>query len=276
MTTADDRYIVPALQRGLEMLACFSRQTPELAGADLARQLDLPRASVFRILHTLERAGFVERVGDSSNYKLSIGVLRLGFEYLASMELTEHGRPVIEALRDASGYSAHLVVRDQREVVFVSKATGRSALFHSIQVGARLPAHATVLGRLLLSDLNMAALLALYPDAPLQAHTPKTPTTLKQLRALIDVDRANGYGISQGGFETGISTIAAPVFNDEHEVVAAISITVPAQHLVASQIELLLPQVRQAASQLTQRISHLPRPRVPRLPRKTLQEKLLA
>lgn len=257
-TSADDKYIVPALQRGLELLGQFTRETPELSGADLARTLNLPRASVFRILHTLERSGFVQRVGDSNNYKLSIGVLRLGFEYLASMELTEHGRPVIENLRDQSGYSAHLVVRDAREVVFVAKAAGRSALFHSIQVGARLPAHATVLGRLLLSDLNMGALRQLYPEEPLPAYTPKTPTTLEAVKALIDADRARGYGLSQGGFETGISTIAAPVFNDRHEVAAAVSITVPAQQLSEEQSSTLIPLVQQAAAQLTQRISHMP------------------
>lgn len=262
-TTADDRYIVPALQRGLEVLGQFSRHTQELSGAELSRQLDLPRASVFRILHTLEKAGFVERVGDSNSYKLSIGVLRVGFEYLASMELTEHGRPVIEALRDESGYSAHLVVRDRREVVFVSKATGRNALFHSIQVGARLPAHATVLGRLLLSNLDMAGLSELYQGTTLEAHTAKTPTTLKQLKALIDVDRANGYGISQGGYETGISSIAAPVFNDARDVVAAVSITVQVQHLVAEQTDILVPLVQHAAAQLTQRISHLPQRNTP-------------
>ncbi|MES2361886.1 MAG: IclR family transcriptional regulator [Pseudomonadota bacterium] len=273
---ADDRYTVPALQRGLDLLGQFNRHTPELSGADLARQLDLPRASVFRILHTLEKSGFVERVGDSNNYKLSLGVLRLGFEYLASMELTEHGRPVIDALRDQCGYSAHLVVRDNRDVVFVAKATGRSALFHSIQVGARLPAHATVLGRLLLSDLDMAGLSELYPHTPLPAHTPRTPTTLVQLKALIDVDRANGYGISQGGYETGISTIAAPVFNDKHEVVAAVSITVPAQQLDASQTDVLVPQVQQAAAQLTQRMSHLPELGHRPSKQQTQQEKIAA
>ena len=256
-TAAADRYLVPALQRGLDLLKQFSRHASELTGADLARRLDLPRASVFRMLHTLEKAGFVERVGDSSHYKLSIGVLRLGFEYLASMELAEHGQPVIEALRDASGYSAHLVVRDQRDVVFVSKATGRSALFHSIQVGARLPAHATVLGRLLMADLDLAGLVQLYPETLLQAHTDRTPTTIAQLTALIDVDRANGYGISQGGFETGISNIAAPVFSDANKVVAAVSITVPAQQLLPAQTDILVPQVRQAAAQLTQRISNV-------------------
>lgn len=255
---SDDKYIVPALQRGLELLGRFTRATPELSGAELARSMNLPRASVFRILHTLERSGFVQRVGDSNNYKLSMGVLRLGFEYLASMELTEHGKPVIEALRDQSGYSAHLVVRDGREVVFIAKAAGRSALFHSIQVGARLPAHATVLGRLLLSDLDLPALQRLYPEEPLPSYTAKTPTTLVAVQALMEADRARGYGISQGGFETGISTIAAPVFNDQREVTAAISITVPAQQLSEEQSATLIPLVQQAAAQLTQRISHMP------------------
>ncbi len=253
----DDKYIVPALQRGLELLGQFTRQTPVLTGADLARNLDLPRASVFRILHTLERAGFVERVGESASYKLSVGVLRLGFEYLSSMELAEHGRPVVEQLRDASGYSAHLVVRDGREIVFVVKAPGHNATFHSIQVGARLPAHATVLGRLLLSDLPLPELTRLYPEKTLQKFTDKTPTSVKQLKTLIDADRATGYAISQGGFETGISTIAAPVFNRAQRVVAAVSITVTAQQIASKQVSALIRLVRDAAAQLTQRINHL-------------------
>jgi DNA-binding IclR family transcriptional regulator len=258
--TSDDKYLVPALQRGLELLEQFNRTTPTLTGADLARNMGLPRASVFRILHTLERSGFVERVGESSSYKLGIGVLRLGFEFLASMELTEYGRPVIEKLRDTTGYSAHLVVRDGRDVVFVVKAAGRSAMFHSIQVGARLPAHATVLGRLLLSDLDLSDLKKLYPEAKLPAYTDKTPTNLGQLQTLIEQDRANGYGLSQGGFETGISTIAAPVFNEQRQVVAAISVTVPAQSIDPEQVNVLVSHVQLSAAQLTQRLTHFQKP----------------
>ena len=62
MTSADDRYLVPGLARGLQLLACFSRQEPQLTGAELSRRLDVPRASVFRLLQTLEQMGFVERV----------------------------------------------------------------------------------------------------------------------------------------------------------------------------------------------------------------------
>jgi DNA-binding IclR family transcriptional regulator len=131
-------------------------------------------------------------------------------------------------------------------------------MFHSIQVGARLPAHATVLGRLLLSDLDINALRHLYPEEPLPAYTVRTPTTLAQLKGLIDEDRTRGYAVSQGGFETGISTIAAPVFNDRNEVVACVSITVPAQRVQEGELDALINQVREAAAELTERISHTP------------------
>lgn len=253
-----DRYLVPALQRGMQLLGQFSRGERELTGAELSRRLDLPRASVFRLLQTLEQMGFVERVGDGPSYKLGIAVLRLGFEYLASMELTEHGRPIIDDLCGSTGLSAHLVVRDAREVVIVAKSAGRSFMFNSIQVGARVPAHATVLGRVLLGDQSAQQLAALYAGVRLEPYTTQTPTTLSALQALIEADAQRGYGISQGGFEAGISTIAAPVFDDHHHIAAAVSVTVPSQRIDAQALDGIVAQVCDAALRLSQRISHMP------------------
>lgn len=254
-----DRYLVPALQRGMQLLGQFSRGERELTGADLSRRLDLPRASVFRLLQTLEAMGFVERVGDGPNYKLGIAVLRLGFEYLASMELTEHGRPIIDDLCGATGLSAHLVVRDAREAVIVAKSAGRSFMFNSIQVGARVPAHATVLGRVLLGDQSAEDLAALYAGVHLEPYTTQTPTTLAALQTLVAADAQRGYGISQGGFEAGLSTVAAPVFDDDHQhIAAAVSVTVPSQRIESQALEAIIAQVCDAALRLSQRISHMP------------------
>ena len=269
--SSDDRYHVPALARGLQLLTQFSREQRELSGAELARRLALPRASVFRMLCTLEQAGFLERCPDGVNYKLGLGVLRLGFELLASMELTELGRPVIEELRERSGHSAHLVVRDAREVVFVAKVAGRNAMFHSIQVGARLPAHATVLGRILLSDLSSAELAALYSQAPLSAYTPMTPTSLAALSELIAQDRERGYGVSMGGYEAGISTIAAPVFNEQGRVTAAVSISLPTGRIDEPELAPLIEAVRAAAAQMSERLRHQPEQAA--WPAKTLNRK---
>lgn len=282
MTQSDTRYAVPALTRGLQLLMQFSAEQRELTGAELARRLDAPRASIFRLLHTLEQLGFVERAGDSSSYRLGLAVLRLGYAYLASMELNEHARPVLDALAAATGYSSHLVVRDGRDVVFVAKTAGQQALFHSIQVGARLPAHATVLGRILLGGLDTAALTALFGPGPLQAFTPQTPASIKKLKALIDHDRAQGHGISQGGFESGISVIAAPVQDQDGNVTAAISITVPAQQIDSARAAPLIAQVRGAAEQLSGRVRHMTQrtartpktPKTPRTPRNTTAQPL--
>lgn len=254
----DDRYTVPGLARGLQLLMQFNRDERELSGAELSRRMGLPRASVFRMLFTLEQSGFLERCSDGVSYKLGLSVLRLGFELLASMELTEVGRPIIDELRDRSGFSAHLVVRDARDVVFIAKAAGNNAMFHSIQVGARLPAHATVLGRTLMSDLDLADLSKLFPETKLQAFTPKTPPNVKALKALIDQDRDRGYGVSMGGYETGISTIAAPVFNEQSRVAAAISISVPTQRIEDEALMPLVNLVKAAADQMTERLSHAP------------------
>jgi DNA-binding IclR family transcriptional regulator len=159
------RYTVPALARGLQLLGYFTRDQRELSGAHLVHFTGWPRASVFRMLQTLEQAGFIERCGEGPIYRLSIAVLRLGFEYLAGQELTELGQPILEALRDHSGYSAHLAIRDGREAVFIAKAAISSTQFHSIQVGARMPVHTTALGR---------ALPTWRPCTPAR-HSPATP-----------------------------------------------------------------------------------------------------
>ena len=100
--TADDnstdKYIVPALERGLRLLGEFGRDSRTLSAPELARRLDLPRSTVFRLINTLEAMGFVERLDSGNDYRLGMAVLRLGFEYLSSLELTELGQPVLARL----------------------------------------------------------------------------------------------------------------------------------------------------------------------------------
>lgn len=252
-SAAPERYTVPGLQRGLQLLAQFRNDTRELTGAELSRRLDLPRASVFRLLQTLEQMGFVERIGESGSYRLGIAVLRLGFEYLASMDLSERGKPVLDALSRSTGLSAHLVVRDGTEVVFVAKSVGNSSLQSSVQIGARLPAHATALGRVLLGGLALPALRNIYAGTPLATYTAQTPTTLAALKRLVDHDAEQGFAVSQGGYEAGISTIAAPVFDEHLAIAAAVSVTVPANQIPPDTLGPLVAQVREAAATLSRR-----------------------
>lgn len=254
-----DRYLVPGLQRGLAILRLFSRHRTELAAPQIAQELAIPRSTVFRLLTTLEYLGFLERATNGDDYRLGPAVLTLGFEYLASLEVTELARPILERLRDDTGFSAHLVLRDGREVVFVLKVAARSMLVSSVAVGTRLPAHATVLGRVFLADLTDTELHALYPESRLERFSPQTPRDVDELIRLLRQDKARGYAVSEAFFEGSISAVAAPVRDGSGAVVAALDITVPEGAVERRLLHgALALRVVAAAQELSHRLDHRP------------------
>ena len=246
-----DRYTVPGLERGLRILAEFSRREPVLTAPEIARRLGVPRSTVFRLLVTLENMGFVERTDDGRAHRLGLAVLRLGFEYLASQGITELGRPILERVRDDTGYATSLVVRDGRDIVYIVRAAAHSPFSSSVNVGTRLPAHATVLGHVLLCDLTLSQLRALYPEPKLEAMNPNTPATTDALFDVAQQARLRGHVMAEGFFEPHISTVAAPVFGDSGHVIAAIGLTVPGGKIAEDQRAALVAHVRGAATQLS-------------------------
>jgi len=257
----ESNYMVPGLERGLLILTQFSPREPVLGAPELSRRLGIPRTTVFRLLQTLESLGFLERADKDRNYRLGVAVLRLGFEYLSSLELTDLGLPIIEALRDATGLTSHIVIRDGRDVVFVAKAQSHAPIFSSVKVnvGTRLPAHATTHGHVLMGDLTLAELRALYPEPKLECYTQYTPETIEQLYEQIRDDAERGYAISQSLFERGISVVSAPVRNDSGRIAAVITTTIPRPEIDTSLLNSgLIDKVRQAASELSRRLNYRP------------------
>jgi DNA-binding IclR family transcriptional regulator len=258
---AESTYMVPGLERGLKILTEFSPREPVLGAPELAKRLRIPRTTVFRLLQTLEALGFLERADKDRNYRLGVAVLRLGFEYLSSLELTDLGLPIIEGLRDATGLTSHIVIRDGRDVVFVAKAQSHAPIFSSVKVnvGTRLPAHATTHGHVLMGDLTLEEMRALYPEPQLDRFTKATPETVDALYALVREDAQRGYAISNSSFERGISVVTAPVRNDTGRIVAVITTTIPRPEIDASLLDAgLIDKVLRAADQLSLRLNYRP------------------
>jgi DNA-binding IclR family transcriptional regulator len=256
--TDSDRYTVPGLERGLRILCEFSRREPSLTAPELARRLGVPRSTVFRLLVTLEQMGFVERTPDGRAYRLGLAVLRLGFEYLGSLDIVELGRPLLERLRDETEYAASLVVRDGRDIVYLQRAAPHSPFATTVTIGTRLPAHATVLGHVLLGDLSLSALRALYPEARLEGTGANTPDNTDALFELVQQTRQRGYVLAEGFFEAQISTVAAPVLDDNGHVVAAIGLTVPGGRIPDERQAALVAHVCGAATQLSTLLNYQP------------------
>jgi len=258
---SDANYRVPGLERGLRILTEFSPREPVLGAPELSKRLGIPRTTVFRLLQTLESLGFLERADRDRNYRLGVAVLRLGFEFLSSLELTDLGLPLIEALRDATGLTTHIVIRDGRDVVFVAKAQSHAPVFSSVKVnvGTRLPAHATTHGHVLMGDLSLDELRALYPEKTLERFTKQTPATVEELYERVKDDAVRGFAISESSFENGISVISAPVRNDTGRIAAVITTTIPRPQIDAALlVGGLIDKVRNAAEQLSLRLNYRP------------------
>jgi DNA-binding IclR family transcriptional regulator len=247
------RYIVPALARGIEVLEMLASTRTPVPPAEMARRLGIPRSTVFRLLHTLEAYGLIARTEHGNAFRLAAGITRLGFAWLGSLDVTEAGRGPLEALRDRTGQSCHLAVRDGAEAVVVLRAPGRGALTGSFSVGTRVPTHASVLGRMLLMDLSDAELRALFPTEPLRAYSPQTPTTLAALKARIAEDRARGVGLSEGYFESGVSAVAAPVRDASGRVAASINATLFGGAKIT---ESLIAEVKRTAAEISRALGH--------------------
>jgi DNA-binding IclR family transcriptional regulator len=251
------RYIVPGLERGLKILRKFNRVRTEISAPIIAKELGIPRSTVFRLMQTLEHMGFIEKVKNSGDYRLGVGVLSLGFEFLASLEITELARPVLEKLRDDTGFSSHLVIRDGCDVVFIIKASAKGTFSSAINIGTRLPAHGTVLGRVLLADLTDEELNALYLSETLPKFSHQTPQTLGRLKEILEQDRKLGYAISEAYFESGIGAIAAQVRDASKRVVAAINVTYQNSNVEAIDIQgEILAKVLQAANEISHQMNY--------------------
>lgn len=261
-TGSEINYRVPGLERGLKILTEFSPREPVLGAPELSKRLKIPRTTVFRLLQTLESLGFLERADKDRNYRLGVAVLRLGFEYLSSLELTDLGLPIIEALRNDTGLTSHIVIRDGRDVVFVAKAQSHAPIFSSVKVnvGTRLPAYATTHGQVLMSDMTLDELKKLYPEPELERFTKQTPATVEELYERVCDDARRGYAISESSFERGISVVSAPVRNDTGRIVAVITTTIPRPEIDASLLDSgLIDKVRGAADELSQRLNYRPK-----------------
>ncbi|MEM9049541.1 MAG: IclR family transcriptional regulator [Pseudomonadota bacterium] len=241
-----DRYLVPGLVRGLTVLQIFSPERRELTLSEIARQLGTTRSAAFRTVYTLTHLGYLLHDVRRKSYALGPAVLRLGYGYLAPRELVEVALPVLEDLRDAIDWSTHLGVRDGRHVLYMLRAPSHTGFSSIVQVGSRLPAAVTSMGRVLLAGLSEAEVTALFRGASAEASTGRSPRSLADLLAQWRADRTSGFVVQHGRFESGVRSIAAPVRDLNGTVIAAIN---AARYVIAEQ-----PKALTAASREVQAV----------------------
>ncbi|WP_445458696.1 IclR family transcriptional regulator [Halomonas sp. V046] len=245
------RYLIPGLERGLIILQELSRQHREMSFAEIVKVVDIPKATAYRAIQTLEYMGFVRRHPTSGLYSLGVSVLQLGFEYVASLDVVQVGQPVLESLRDKTGCSSHIAIRDGSDVIYVARVSAVNAAIRRVSVGTRLPVHRTSLGRMLLAQESRQTFEALYPALQLPDNEPGSPADRESLWKMVQKDRTRGYVIGESFFQLGISSIVYPLFNHEGQTEGVVSIMVPVHQIPESDRDRLRQDVADAAASIS-------------------------
>lgn len=220
----EDAYISPPVQRAARLLRRIAEGDTVRNMAQTARQIDINRTTLLRLLHTLEAERFIEPL-PGGGWRIGVGLIGLAAQAFYSEDLVQVAVPVLTRLAETLGLSAHLGVLDGREVVYVVRRTPNLSFVSNIRVGSRLPAHAANMGRIILAHLPPERVRVLFEGAAMPATSPLTPTSLPALRALLDADRAAGLAWSEGNFEAAISSVAAAVLDASGQPVAALNVS---------------------------------------------------
>jgi DNA-binding IclR family transcriptional regulator len=227
--SADERYLVPALVRGLSILSALSSTNNNPTLSEVAASLGVTRSSAYRLLYTLGHLGFVDYDTRAKTYALGPQVLALGYGYLASRDITAVASPHLERLRDRTGWSAHLGELHDREVVYLARVATRRPVSSTVHVGTRLPAHATTMGRILLSGLLDEEIRQRYQEGSYgDMGRPLDLSPYGSVAALLEqiaADRMNGVVIQNSVYEAGVASVAAPVRDVTNRIVGAINIS---------------------------------------------------
>ena len=238
---------VESLDRGVRLLQVFGTIGGPATLSDLARAADLPRATARRILFTLEHGGFV--TSDGKLFTLTPRVLTLAASYLQSSQVVTVLQPVLDRIALAAQEISSLAVLDGDEVVFIARGSPTRVFSAGLDIGYRLPAFCTSVGRAMLgqfSDDDLAARLAAMRREPM---TPHTVTDPKRLFAAVRSDRERGHSLVDREAEPHFRSISVPVRRYDGVIVGAINMGAHIDRVpIAEMTERFLPLLREGAA----------------------------
>jgi IclR family pca regulon transcriptional regulator len=244
-----------ALARGLGVISAFDEQRRQMTLSDVARAVDLPRATVRRSLATLVLLGYLE--ADGRLFRLTPRILKLAIAYLSSDPVPSILQPVCERLCRQVGASCSVAVRDGEEAVMIARAVPArpASVGLGLGVGYRLPVFCSALGRVLASAMPDAELDAFLAQLKPVRFTRQTVVAKPEIRRLILDARKKGYSLADQEAEIGIRSIAVPLIRFDGKAVAALNIGVqPEQMSAKAMIADYLPLLLKEATALKERL----------------------
>ncbi|QBJ96131.1 IclR family transcriptional regulator [Rhodococcus sp. ABRD24] len=216
---------VKSAERVLDVLDLLARRGVPMAAIEISSALDLPKSTTHHLLNVMRDRRFVSYWPDQRAWTLGVSAFEVGASYMRSGPLHREGQRYMVELTKAADETSHLAVLQGTDVIYLDKREPLKPGVRLVtEVGTRLPAHLTAVGRSILARLDPEQLSALYAGYSWPTRTGEGPPALDALRELLRADREQGYAVERDSTTNGVTCIASPVVTRDGRPVAALGI----------------------------------------------------
>ncbi|NOV03901.1 IclR family transcriptional regulator [Paenibacillus planticolens] len=244
--------IIQALDRALKILDLFDEHTTELKITEISARMELHKSTIHSLLKTLQLHGYIHQDPETGRYMLGLKLLEKGQLMLQSLDIRTAARKHLAALSEQTGQTTHLVILDGKEGVYLDKVEGEKAAIRYSRIGRRISLHSSAVGKVLTAFRTKEEIDSLLRDYQFSKITEATITEKAAYLHELNQVREQGYSIDNEENEPGVRCVAAPVFQYNGSVAAAISLST----LVSTVDDALLKQyialLRQEAATISQ------------------------
>jgi len=251
----NDKYLLSSVANSLDILDLLSKHD-ELGVAEISRELNMGKASIFRMLYTLEKKEFVHKT-HNAKYKLGIKFAHYGSIVIDRQSQYSVAKPFLEKLRDKHNQTTHLSILDDddQKIIFMIKELSTSTIQMTSKVGAKLPSYATGTGKVLLAYKLDEEFEKRLRSFDLKSLTSDTITDYDKLIEVLKKIREDGYGYDTEESEVGLTCISAPVRNIKGKVIAAISLS-GATKVMLQNKEAYIDSVKETAMEISKAMGY--------------------
>lgn len=230
MMENDNKALNNSLDKALTLLSYFTSDRNIIGLSELARLSNIPKATVYRLMSTLQAHGFITKVsivGKDNQYKLGLRFLEFGKLVSEDLEIRKIALPYMEKLRDTVNECVQLIIKDNDEAVYIEKLECKQLIRLYTRTGRRAPLYGGACPRAILTFLPDDEIKQILDSKPLVKVTEGTIVDKDRLMEIIKQDRIRGYTVSYGELEPETVAVGAPIFDIMGNVVASISIAGP-------------------------------------------------
>lgn len=215
---------VKSLQKALEILNCFAYKQ-QLGVTEISEMLDLYKSNVHNILNTYTAMGYLEQDVESGKYRLGIKIFELSRALGTRYEISRIALPYMQQIANQTGDNVYIAVLHSDEVLYLEATYPESAthLMRSI-LGERAELYCTGLGKAMLANMPESYIQE-YLTRDFRKFTEQTITSSTALEKELQYTKMRGYAVDNMEHEFGIKCVALPIFNRQHQVAAAISVS---------------------------------------------------